>query len=179
MVVLSACASVPIHQEIDLKASMDASVTEGSASAEVKAGEVEELDLRLPTDAGACIDFAGTAPGATLQSAQLQWIVDASYDGPDLTGKLQARAYVAGVNDDVFHPSHTLGPVFTINLDKTTTRLAGAAVLNPTQLEAVNDREVCWGVEVTGEDVAALEDGTATIDYSIKQLRLKVTFSVI
>ncbi len=78
-----------------------------------------------------------------------------------------------------FRSSNTLGPVFTLKLDRTTTRLAGAAVLNPTQLEAVNDREVCWGVEVTGQDVAALEDGTARVDYEIKKLMLNIRFSVI
>ena len=179
VLVLSACASLPLPYDVDLQAKMSDSATQGTVTEPIKAGEVEVLDLRVPSDEGQCLDFADVAPGATAQSAKLQWIVDAKYDGPDLTGKLQARAFVAGRDDVVFSPSHTLGPVFTLNLDKTSTRLAGAAVLNPTQLQAVNDREVCWGVEVTGEDVAALEDGTATIDYAIKKLMLHITFSVI
>ena len=58
-------------------------------------------------------------------------------------------------------------------------RLAGAAVLNPTQLEAVNDREVCWGVHVTGRDLAAMEDGTANVHFEVKKLMLQIRFSVI
>ncbi len=116
--ILSACASVPIPLDVDLKAKIP-EASEGTVSEPVQAG------------------------------------------------------------DDVFQPSHTLGPVFTVDLDRTTTRLAGAAVLNPTQLEAVNDRLVCWGVEVTGEGVAALEDGTITVGYSVKKLMLRITFSVL
>jgi len=176
VLILAACASLPLPMNVDLLAKM--SDTEGTVSEPIKAGQVEELDLHVPTEEGQCLDFADVSPGVTVQSAQLQWIVDAKYDGPDLTGKLQARAYVAGAGDQVFLPSHTLGPVFTVNLDRTNKRLAGAAVLNPTQLQAVNDREVCWGVVVTGDDVAALEDGTATVEYSVKKLMLHIKFSV-
>lgn len=50
---------------------------------------------------GARLDFSETAPGATVQSAelqcaQLQRIVDVEYEVADVTGKLQARAYAAG-----------------------------------------------------------------------------------
>lgn len=179
ILVLGACASFPLPMDVDLQAKMPETATTGTVTEPVKAGEVEVLELRVPTEEGQCLDFADVSPGVTVQSAKLQWIVDATYDGPDITGKLQARAYAAGAGDEVFLPSHTLGPVFTINLDKTSTRLAGAAVLNPTQLQAVNDREVCWGVEVTGDEVAALEDGTATVDYAIKKLMLHITFSVL
>lgn len=34
-------------------------------------------------------------------------------------------------------------------------------------------------MEVTGQDVAALEDGTARVDYEIKKLMLNIRFSVI
>ncbi len=175
--ILGACAAVPIPHTVDLRAQM--AQTTGTVTTPIEEGQADVVDLRLPTEDGACLDFSDTAPGATVQSAQLQWIVDATYDGPDLTGKLQARAYAAGAGDDVFASQNTLGPVVTINLDKTTTRLAGAANLNPNQLAAVNDREVCWGVWVTGEDVEALESGDAAIDYDVKQLRLRITFSII
>lgn len=173
---LAACSALPIPHEVDLRAQL--SETSGTVTAEVKVGAVEELDLRVPTDEGECFDFADVAPGLTVHSARLQWIVDVAYDGPDLTGKLQARAFAAKAGDEVFLSRNRLGPVLTTDLGGEPTRLAGAAVLDPSQLEALNDREVCWGVEVTGEDVAAPEDGTATIDYSIERLRLRITFSV-
>jgi len=163
VVVLAACAAAPITHTVDLKAQMAEESTAGTVTAPIVAGEAGAVDLRLPDEDGDCIDFADVAPGATVRAAQLHWVVDATYDGPDLTGKLQARAFAAGAGDEVFHPSHTVGPVFTLNLDKTATRLAGTADLNPTQLAAINDREVCWGVEVWGEDLAAHEEQAALI----------------
>ncbi len=177
LAALVSCAALPIPHEVDLRQQM--SETEGAVTVPIGEGEAETLDMRLPSEDGMCLDFSGTAPGATVQSAQLHWVIDATYEGPDLTGKLQARAYAAGAGADVFLSQHTIGPVVTIKLDRTATRLAGTAVLNPTQLEAINDREICWGVWVQGEDVAALEDGDATIRYEVEQLRLRVTFSVI
>lgn len=180
LLVLSACSSLPLPMDVDLKSKLAEESHEGTITEPVREGETEELDVRLPDEGGACFEFADAAPEhVTVRSAQLQWIVDVKYDGPDLTGKLQARAFVTGEGDEVFHSSNTLGPVLTVNLDKTSTRLAGASVLNPTQLEAVNDRRICWGVEATGSDLAALEDGTASVHYSIKKLNLRITFSVL
>lgn len=177
LATIVACAAVPIPHTVDLRATMVD--TEGTVTATVKAGEVETIDVFFPTEEGDCLDFSGTAPGATVHSAQLQWTIDAQYEGPELTGKLQARAYAAGPGADVFLSQHTLGPVVTVNLDSTNTRLAGAAVLNPTQLAAINEREICWGVRVTGDDIAALEDGTAEIHYQVERLRLRITFGII
>ena len=175
---LAACSSLPLPADVDLRARMDGGET-GSAHVPITAGEAQEVDLRLPEDEGACFDIADEGFGVTIESAQLHWIVDARYEGPDLSGMLQARVFVAGADDELFHPSNTLGPTFTLKLDRTTTRLAGSGVLSPTQLVAVNDRYVCWGVEVGGRDVAAAEDGTATIHYDVESLRLRVRFSVL
>src|SRR5690554_1652434 len=179
ILLLAACSGLPLPMDVDLKAKVPADSSEGTVSEPIEKGEAETLDLLLPTEAGECVDFSEVAPGVTVQSAKLQWIVDATYDGPALTGKVQARAYATGAGDEVFHSSNTLGPTFTLKLDRTSTRLAGAAVLNPEQLQAVNDREVCWGVEVTGRDLAALEDGTAHVHYEVKKLMLSIRFSVI
>ncbi len=174
---LAACSALPLVHEEDLKAQL--SDTSGEITADVVAGQVEELDLFLPTEGGECFTFEDAAPGATIHSAQLQWVVDVHYDGPELSGKVQARAYAAGEGEDVFDPSHTLGPVITVDLSRTSKRLAGAANLNPSQLEAINDRAICWGAHLQGEDVTAHETGTATIGYDVVKLRLRVTFSVI
>ena len=174
---LVACSALPLPHEVDLKAQI--SDPKGEITTEVGAGKVEELDLRVPTDEGECFVFEDVAPGATVHSAQLQWIVDVHYEGPELSGKVQGRAYVAGEGEDVFQASNTLGPVITVDLSRTSQRLAGAANLNPDQLAAINDRVICWGAHLTGQDVTAQEDGTATIGYAIERLRLRVTFSVI
>ena len=175
---LAACSSVPLPANVDLRARMDGGET-GSAGVPITAGETQEVDLRFPEDEGACFDISDEGFAVTIESAQLHWIVDARYEGPDLSGMLQARVFVAGADDELFHASNTLGPTFTLELDRTTTRLAGSGVLSPAQLGAVNDRYVCWGVEVEGRDVAAAEDGTATIHYDVESLRLRVRFSVL
>jgi len=178
IVLLSACASLPLPYDVDLGDKLPQTSTDGVVSEPVQEGEVEELHLRFPSEAGECFAFHDVAPGVTVRSAKLKWIVDVTYDGPELTGKLQGRAYATGVGDEVFDPSNTLGPLVTVKLDRTSTRFEGMAELNPEQLQAVNEREVCWGAAVEGEDVAALEDGTITVDYSVKKLMLHITFSV-
>jgi hypothetical protein len=175
---LVACSAVPIPVDVDLHDRMGDD-TSGSVQAPITAGETQDIDLRLPADGGQCVDFSDEGFDVTIESAQLHWIVDAEYDGPELTGKLQARLYVAGADDELFASQHTLGPTFTLNLDRTTKRLAGTANLHPTQLRAIEDRIVCWGMEVTGKDVSAAEDGTATVRFDVKSLRLRVGFSVL
>lgn len=177
VLVLAACSALPLPHVIDLKAQIEDPA--GAVTTEVGEGQVEELDLRVPTDEGECFVFDDVAPGLTVHSSQLQWIVDIDYEGPELSGKVQARAYATGEGDEVFHGSNTLGPVVTVDLSRPTTRLAGAANLNPDQLAAINERALCWGAVLRGDDVTAQEDGTATISYEVKQLRLRITFSVI
>ncbi len=175
---LVACSALPIPATVDLRARMGADAR-GTTEAPIGAGEAGEVDLRIPTDAGECIDISDEGFTITVESAQLHWNLAATYDGPDLSGMLQARFYVAGEGEDVFAARHTLGPVFTLNLDRTETRLAGTAVLNPAQLRAINDGVICWGLSVTGRDVTAAEDGTASISYDVRDLRLSIRFSVI
>lgn len=174
---LSACSFAPLPHTVDLRAQLDDPA--GEVTVDIGAGAVEDLDLLVPTDTGECFVFDDVAPGLRVHSAQLQWIVDVSYGGPSLTGKVQARAYAAGVGEDVFDPSHTVGPAVTVDLSKTEKRLAGAADLSPEQLEAINERALCWGAHLRGQDVSAAEDGTATVRYEVERLRLRITFSVL
>ena len=178
---LAACASVPIPADVDLRARMGDATT-GSAQVPVEPtepGEVEDLDMTLPAAGGQCLDIPQEAFAVTVQSAQIHWNVDVAYEGPDLSGRMQARLFVAGPGADLFHPSNTLGPTVTVNLDRTTTRLAGTAVLGPQQLAALNDRTVCWGVRLVSDDVIVEEAGTATITYDVRDLWVRVRFSVI
>lgn len=178
VLLLAACSSLPLPAEVDLRQHMG-DATDGSVEVPIGAGPETDIDTTLPEEVGECFDLTGESYPVTVESAQLHWNVDVAYHGPELSGRVQARLYVAGSDDDLFHASNTLGPTVTVNLDRTTTRFAGTATLGPSQLEAIDDREVCWGVRVTGDDVGAEESGTATIDYDVRDLRLKIRFSVI
>jgi hypothetical protein len=176
-VVLAACASHPITADVDVRAQMPE--TSGTTEFELEVGEEQDVDVLLPTSTGECVDLSAAGIDVTVHRAQLHWNVDVTYDGPPMTGMLQARLYVAGAQDDLFAAQHSLGPVVTVKLDRTTTRFAGTAVLSPAQLRAVNDGVICWGVDVRGRDVSVEEGGTATIEYEINDLWMRLDFSVL
>ena len=178
---LAACSSLPFPADIDLRARMGDAAS-GSAQVPVaptEPGEAEDLTMTLPAAGGQCLDIPAEAVAVPVQSAQIHWSVDVTFDGPDLSGRLQARLFVAGPGADLFHPSHTVGPTVTVRLDRTTTRFAGTAVLGPQALAALNDRTICWGVRLVGDDVVVQEAGTATIAYDVRDLWVRVRFSVI
>lgn len=179
ILLLSACASMPIPIDVDLRGKVGDTEEKGTITEPIEAGESKKVDLRLPETGDKCIDFADIAPDAiTVRSAKLQWIIDVSYSGPELSGDLEARLYLTGRGDDIFDKSNKLGPVFQLDLDKATNRLEGTAELDAEHLEAVNDRKICWGIAITGENVSAAEDGTLEIDYKVKKAMLHITFSV-
>ena len=175
---LAACASVPIPIEIDLRARMGDAAT-GSVQVPVVSGEAEELGAALPSDDGQCFDLSGDDLPATVQSAQLHWSVDVTYDGPDLTGQVQARLFVAGPDDDLFDASNALGPSVAVPLDGTTTSVGGTAALGAEGLQALNARVICWGVQLIGADVIVDETGVATFTYDVREFRVRLGVSVI
>jgi hypothetical protein len=175
--LLAACSAVPLPAEIDLRSRLGAQ-SEGSFQEEITAGELDRTN-RLPAEQGECVGFSDADITVTVESAQLHYNLDVTYDGPDLSGNLRAQLYLAGTGDDLWADDNKAGPTVTLNLDKISTRLAGTAVLSPEQLQAINDRSACWGVAVTGRDAVAHESGTATFSYLVRELRLRLTFSVI
>lgn len=175
---VAACSALPLPADLDLKARLG-SEAEGSFEQEITAGETGGVDLRHPSDTGECINFSDVEYPVTVEHAQLHYNVDVTYAGPELSGKLQAQLYAAPIRNKLWLESNKVGPTITLNLNKTATRLAGTAVLNPEQLQAINNREICWGLHVTGKEARAEESGTATFTYTVNQLRLNVGFSVL
>lgn len=175
--LLAACSSFPLPADVDLKARLGDDAT-GRVETPVAASPAQDLETAFP-DGGECVDFADEAIPVTVERAKLHWNVDVDYEGPDLTGRVQGRLYVAGAGEELFHPSNALGPAVTVKLDRTTTRFAGSAVLNPDQLRAVNDRVVCVGVRIRGDDVAAAASGDAVIRYDVRDLWMRIGFSVL
>lgn len=175
--VLAACSSLPLPAEVDLRSRLGAQ-SDGSFQEEIAAGEFDD-SRKYPGATGECVDFSDEDIPVTIESAQLHYNIDVSYDGPELSGSLKAQLYLARSSTDLWRPDNKIGPTVTLNLDKTSTRLAGTAVLNPDQLEAVNDRRACWGIELIGRDAVAEESGTADFSYRVNDLRLRIRFSVI
>jgi hypothetical protein len=175
---LAGCSFLPLPARVDLRAELGAE-SAGILEEEITAGRNDRLDLRHPTDEGECVDFSEVDVPITVQSAQLNYRADLDYDGPDLSGMLNAQLFAWAEGDEAWLDRNRVGPTVTVNLDRTSTRLAGSAVLSKDQLRAVNDRSICWGLWVTGRDVTAAESGTATFEYDIQQLMLNIRFSVI
>lgn len=176
--LLAGCSQLPLPAEVDLKARLGSS-SSGTVEEEIRAGEAGDLDLRHPTADGECVDFEDVDLPVTLESARLNYNASVGYDGPELSGELRAQLYAAPVGEDLWQERNRIGPDVRVDLDQPETRLAGNVRLSDAQVEAVNDREVCWGLWVRGEDVTAQDDGTATIEYDIQQLILDIRFSVI
>lgn len=176
VLLLAACSQFPLPAEIDLRARLsDAS---GTVEEEIKKGDAGDIDVRHPFEEGECLDFSEEELRATVERARLHYDVDVDYAGPELTGRLQARLYASHEPSDLWLQKNRLGPTVTVNLDKPSTKLNGTAVLNDAQLEAVNEQQLCWGVHLTGDDVAADASGTGEFSYRIDELRLTILFSV-
>lgn len=177
ILLLASCSQFPLPAEIDLRAHL--SDAAGTVQEPIGEGEAGSLDVRHPHEDGECLDFSEEEIRATVEKARLHYDVSVDYEGPELGGRLQARLHAARERDDVWLPENRVGPTITVDLDDPHTELAGTAVLNESQLQAINDRQLCWGVHVTGEDIAADGTGTGTFSYRIDELRLAILFSVL
>lgn len=176
--LLAGCSQLPLPAQVDLKARLG-STSSGEVEEEIEAGNVGELDFEHPTENGECVDFEDVDLPVTLESARLNYNAEVRYDGPELSGELRAQLYAAPSADDLWDERNRIGPSFRLDLDEPSTRLAGSARLTDAQVDAVNAKEVCWGLWVRGDSVSAEESGKATIEYDIQQLMLDIRFSVI
>lgn len=175
--LLASCSQMPVPVEVDLRTRVPES--SGSIEEPIEEGAAGNVDARLPAEEGQCVDFSDEQLPATVEYARLHYDVEVGYEGPDLSGKVQARLYAAGSAEEVWLERNRLGPTVTVDLDRSGTKLTGTAVLNDEQVEAINDREACWGVHLTGDEVAAASSGTATLSYRVDRLRLSVGVSVL
>lgn len=175
---LSACSWLPLPYSMDLKDKLGSS-SSGSVGHQIEAGDAGNLDFSHPDDNGECIDFSDADIPVTVESARLHYNATVDYEGPALSGKVSAQLYVSDQQGNLWAGANKVGPKVTLVLSNADTRLAGTAVLNRDQVDGINDRYLCWGLRVSGNDVSAMETGTATIEYSVEQLRLDIRFSVV
>lgn len=174
---LAACSAFPIPVSVDLQAKLGDS-SSGSFTEPIKAGSNATLDTRYPSDSGQCIDFSDQQFSAKVERATLQYKGSVSYDGPALTGTVNVRLFAASSQGALWQPANQVGPTVHLDLDRGSSILAGAVVLNRDQLAALNARNLCWGLRVSGRDVSAAQDGTATVSYAVDRLMLQAGVGV-
>jgi hypothetical protein len=135
--LLVACRALSILVEVDLDQRLGAQ-SSGSLQEELSAGDFDE-SRRLPHEGGQCIDFSDQDIAVTVESATLHYDLEVEFDGPEVAGKLQGRLYLAGSEAELRRACSKIVPIVTLDMTRSSTRLAGTAVLSPEQLEAVND----------------------------------------
>ena len=177
VMVLTACSALPLPARIDLRAQLGSEAS-GSFQEEITEGRADDISMRHPEGDGQCVSFDDVDIPVTVERARLHYNVRVGYDGPELTGRFRAQLYASDELGDLWSPENRVGPGLDVKLDRDDVRLAGTAVLNRDQIDGINARELCWGVEIEGRDVSARSSGTATFTYDVQQLMLNIRFSV-
>ena len=176
--ILAGCSALPLPMNIDLREQLGESVR-GTFSEPITAGQVDDIDLRHPPGGGECLSFEEIEIPVTVQRVRLEYRVALAYDGPPLTGRFSARLHLSDELGDLWEDANRVGPPIELELAGGEETLAGTLVLNRDQVRGVNERSLCWGASITGEDVSATGSGDATFHYDVERLMLRIRFSVI
>jgi hypothetical protein len=176
MVALAGCRSLPLPAEFDLLPGLG-EAAEGVVEADLIAGLTTNLGLHLPNPYGACLDLDPPPAGARVENAVLHYQVEVRYDGPEVQGEVRLQPFAAA-NGALWEAANAVGDGVVVDLTAGTTVASDAIRMTPHQLQALNDRRVCWGIELAGERLTPDANGVATIGYRVQQLRLRVAFSL-
>ncbi len=177
IVVLAACKAIPIPLEIDLLAKLGDAAS-GTIEKQIVAGSAYDVRKHIPEAGESCLVLDDDRRGVTLVHANLTYELDLAYDGPPISGVVEVQAYLAADEEALFSDAAALGAPVRVDLASPTVTLGDSVRLDRYQIAAVNDRRVCVGLLLVGTDLSAEEDGVASIDYDVKQLRLRISFSV-
>lgn len=175
---VSACSWLPLSYTMDLKPQLGSSSSD-VVRHEIGSGDAGDFGLRHPEEGDECIAFTEADIPVTVESARLHYNATVDYAGPELSGRVTAQLYLSHDIDNLWLARNKVGPQVTVNLNDADARLAGTAVLNNEQVDGINAKHLCWGLRITGDDVRALGEGTATISYEVKELKLAIRYSVI
>ncbi|HEX7022658.1 MAG TPA: hypothetical protein VF171_07360 [Trueperaceae bacterium] len=96
---LSACSWLPLPTTVDLLPRLGQQAS-GSYRTSVAASMPAPLDAKLPDEAGAIAGFSDEAPPVTVEWGELRYDIQISYQGPALSGSLQAVLYLAPDNGE-------------------------------------------------------------------------------
>jgi hypothetical protein len=176
LVALAGCRSLPLPAEFDLLPGLGEAAA-GTVEAGLIAGLTTNLGLHLPNPYGACLDLDPPPAGARVENAVLHYQVEVRYDGPEVHGEVRFQPFAAA-NGALWEEANAVGDGVVIDLTAGTTVASDAIRMTAKQLQALNDRRVCWGIELAGERLTPDANGVATIGYRVQQLRLRVAFSL-
>jgi hypothetical protein len=176
LVALAGCRSLPLPAEFDLLPGLGEAAA-GTVEASLIAGLTTNLGLHLPNPYGACLDLEPPPAGARVENAVLHYQLEVSYDGPEVQGEVRFQPFAAA-NGALWEGANAVGEGVVVDLTAGTIVASDAIRLTPAQLQALNERRVCWGIELAGERLTPDANGVATIGYRVQQLRLRVAFSL-
>jgi hypothetical protein len=177
LVLMAGCRTLPLASTIDLLPSLGDAAA-GSVEAGLVAGLTTNLGLRLPSAFGSCLELDPLPPGVRVERAVLHYQVEVTYDGPEMRGEVRLQPFAAadgGLLDD----ASAVGAGIDVDLAAGQVVAVEDIPLTAAQLQAFDERRVCWGLSLTGDSLRPDADGVATIAYAVQELRLRVAFSLL
>ncbi len=172
--VLSACSALPITVNLLPYLGTEAS---GTFAWTVVPG-TWNMDLRLPDDQGFYADFSSAEIPVNFTSASLDYTVELTKTPPGgLSGTVTVQAYLAPAtpNVNLWEEAYKLGDPRTFDLSTERLTISDQILLNPAQLQALNEGTLRFGIHLTGGPVTATTGGEVHFTYEITRLNLSVT----
>jgi hypothetical protein len=171
VMVLTGCSVIPIPVKVDLREHLGEHA-QGAYQQEILAGAFPQVDWRYPTTEGTTIDFSGTDIPVRVHRAQAQVNIAFTYDGAPLSGEVRAQVYLAPAgSDSLWQTRYALGAPQVMALEQRLNRLEDTVVLTGEQVRALNEKQVRWGIKLTGS-AGAQESGVRVLRYRVDTFEL-------
>jgi hypothetical protein len=172
---LAGCSSIPLP--IDLMGSVGERAN-GNFTASIPVG-VYSTHGKLP-EKPSTTDFGTQNIGINVVGGTLDYRFNLTYTGKTkLEGTVTAQVYIAPAgleaSDSLWQDRYKLGTAKTIVLEtgKTSLTVDGNAPLNDTQVKALNDKKMRFGVLIDGKGSSSAAS-SVEFKYQLKRLTLNV-----
>jgi hypothetical protein len=174
-IALAGCSSIPLP--IDLMGSLGERAN-GNFTASIPIGAYS-THSKLP-EKPSTTDFSSQNIGVKVVGGTLDYRFNLTYSGKTkLEGTVTAQVYIAAAgleaSDSLWQDRYKLGTAKTVTLEMGKTSLAvdGNAPLNETQIKALNDKKMRFGVLVDGKGSSSAAS-SVEFKYQLKRLTLNV-----
>jgi hypothetical protein len=172
---LAGCSSLPIP--IDLLGSVGERAN-GDFTTSIPLGAYS-THSKLPENPNTT-DFSSQSLGVKVVGGTLDYRLNLTYAGKtNLEGTVTVQVYIAAAgleaSDSLWQDRYKLGTAKTIKLEtgKTSLIVDGNAPLNETQIKALNDKKMRFGVLVDGKGSSSAAS-SVEFKYQLKRLTLNV-----
>ncbi len=127
----------------------------------------------LPSAAGYAVDFSDQALPARFEEVTIDYRLGLMHNGA-LDGQLELQVYLAPLGtDSTDQEAYALGEPLVYDLSEATTVLSASILLNPAQLQAINERRLRLALALQGSvSFSVAQDITLT--YRFEALELTV-----